>query len=89
MGAVNTGFLTSNSLEKASSFFGVLIIRPRRKGPDIAPTVQRRRRKFREAGGGRGEVTQLMPTSAPALSVLGPRCTAGGSSGSGLCPWLR
>lgn len=41
MGAVNTGFLTSNSLEKASSFFGVLIIRPHRKGGLILPPLYR------------------------------------------------
>lgn len=81
MGAVNTGLLTSNSLEKASLFFRVLITRPRREGPGIGPsTVQRRGLKFREAGGwGVGSEGRL-PAGHPANAnlsthALGPRST--------------
>lgn len=58
--AVNTGFLASDSLEKASSFFRILITRPRREGPGSAPiTVPRRRLKFQETGGGGGEQREV------------------------------
>lgn len=65
-----------------------------REGPGIASITVQRRLKFREAGGKSGEGrgspqgTQLMRTSAPAISLCVPRHTTGRSTrGSSLCPW--
>lgn len=89
---MDTEFLTSDSLEKASSFFRILITRPHRERLAIAPITVQRRLKFREAER-EGETGGRLSAANANLSTqaLGPWSMLHYRKicGSGLCPWLR